>query len=274
MCSMTRYEEAYIDEWVDFYLALGFAEIFIYDNSADNDLLFWKNCSRLEDARIQIVHWPGRLVRQHYAYLDCAKRALANNHTWAAFFDVDEFLILRKHKNIVSLLEEHCKSGALSINWYVFGTGGHVSYTPLPMTKRFKMREPNVNLHVKTIVRLSDMDKERYPGGAHYQNLKRGTQHDTRNNSFFGPYNPDGPDDVVILHHFWTKSEKEFRFKACTRGFVDYESDNRTLNFPNCDGRIPPKGSVYDNAAWLELKNRVRWYAMFDQELHFKSMLC
>ena len=265
MCAVTRDEEAYIDEWTDYYLSLGFSEIFVYDNSESNDLLFWKNYSRSDDARIHIVHWPGRLVGQNYAYLDCAKRALANNHTWTAFFDVDEFLILRKHENIVSLLQEHCKSGALSINWYFFGTSGHVSYIPLPMTKRFCLRMPDVNPHVKTIVRLSDMDMEQFPRGAHYQNLRTGTQHDTRNNSFSGPFNPDGPTDVVVLHHIWTKSEKEYKFKTCTRGFVAHGIENRTLNFPHC-GTIPPTGSVFDNAAWLELKKRVPRYAVFDSE--------
>mmetsp|Transcript_1545 Transcript_1545/g.2834 ORF Transcript_1545/g.2834 Transcript_1545/m.2834 type:complete len:81 (-) Transcript_1545:476-718(-) len=40
LCVMTKNETLYIDEWVDFHIALGFVPIIIYDNSNDFDLMY------------------------------------------------------------------------------------------------------------------------------------------------------------------------------------------------------------------------------------------
>jgi hypothetical protein len=158
ICTYARGEEAYIDEWTDYHLAIGYAKIFVYDNNKDNELKFWRNDRRLGDSRIAIVHWP-KNVDNLRAHVDCAERAIAKNHTGAAFFDIDEFLVLRQHKDVASLLYDNCQAGELSINWYLFGSGGHLTFNPTPVTKRFTMRRPTVNPHVKSILRLRDITR-------------------------------------------------------------------------------------------------------------------
>ena len=59
LCVICKDENAYIDEWTDYNLALGFSEIFFYDNSDNNTLVSWKEKSRHEDERISIIHFPG-----------------------------------------------------------------------------------------------------------------------------------------------------------------------------------------------------------------------
>ena len=40
MCVIIKNETLYIDEWVDFHIALGFSPIYIYDNSLAFDLKY------------------------------------------------------------------------------------------------------------------------------------------------------------------------------------------------------------------------------------------
>ena len=101
ICSIQVKEDAYIDEWVDYHLAIGFRKVYIYDNSKNFDLKEWGK-HRLSDT-VMVKHFPG-IAKQNAAYFDCAKRAEKDGYTWAAFFDVDEFLCLKKHKNVINFL--------------------------------------------------------------------------------------------------------------------------------------------------------------------------
>ena len=87
-----------------------------------------------------------------------------DDHTWLAFFDVDEFLVLKKHDTINDFLMSHLPMGSLAISWYIFGTGNRDLYAPLPVTKRFMYRDgvdkndrhPSAWHNVKSIVKTSD----------------------------------------------------------------------------------------------------------------------
>ena len=83
VCSIQKQEDAYIDEWVDYHLAIGFKMIYIYDNTDNYDLRNWGN-QRFSD-NVRVKHFPG-FRKQLLAYMDCAKRAEKNGATWAAFF--------------------------------------------------------------------------------------------------------------------------------------------------------------------------------------------
>jgi len=103
--------------------------------------------------------------------LNCAKKALNGTFgekKWAAFFDVDEFLVLKRHENVEALLEEHLSEGSLSINWIKFPSSGELYCEPLPFTKRFAYPDLEINKHVKSIVRLQDMNMTRIPPTPHF----------------------------------------------------------------------------------------------------------
>lgn len=267
ICCLARDEEAYIDEWVDYHLALGFSEIFIYDNSVrlDDELESWKKYRRLGDSRINIIPWPGS-GQQYPSYLDCAKKAILYNHTWAAFFDIDEFLVLRKHRNVLSFLEEFCQSGAISVNWFFFGSNNFSTYWPEPVTKRFNMRLQQPDHFVKSIVKLSDMNFDVPLDDPHYFHLIEGTtQRDTNNNkSNFGSNNANGPVNIAVIHHYWTKSRKEFHWKACRRGDSTVVNASDPAHALKCSREVFV-GEVYDDTAWIHLKKLVPWYKSFDE---------
>ena len=224
LCAIVLNEKPYIDEFVNYHLGLGFSKIVVYDNSESNKLREWQRHEQTSPM-VEVIHFPG-LNQQGHAYLDCAQSAFngefGENKKWAAFFDVDEFLVLKKHEYVDKLLEEHLPklSGSLSINWAMFNFNGKLLCDAKPVTKRFGYRDQAVDPHVKSIVRLEDMQMNAEPL-PHYPHLKNGNQHDTNGKVFWGPFNKNGPLDVAAIHHYHKKSFGEY-VKKRQRGRADY----------------------------------------------------
>ena len=104
LCAIAKWEDVYIDEWLDYHLGLGIDRIYVYDNSEDFTM---RNKSRPDS--VELVHFtasdPGG-KRQRPAYTDCiTTRGTA--HTWVGFIDIDEFLVLKRHACVNDFLAEH-----------------------------------------------------------------------------------------------------------------------------------------------------------------------
>lgn len=257
ICAIAVNEEAYLDEWVDYNYGLGFSTLYIYDNSATHELQQWAD---EKGPHVVVKHYPGE-NQQVSAYLDCA-RTFAVNHTWAAFFDVDEFLVLRKHRHVVDFLHDHAPTGAVGVNWFIFYTSGRSHYQPLPVTQRFVQREDAANQHVKCIARVEDINTTQHMVNPHVCFLKNGRTIDTSGQPFEGPFNPDGPTDVAVLHHYLSKSHKEFVSKKM-RGRADIVGS--TLKQADAEAladSLPP-GSTFDDSAWQVLKEVAPKYRVF-----------
>ena len=61
ICVIALHEELYIDEWIQYHLALGFSHIYIYDNSDTNTL------ATKQSDRVIVRHFPGK-QKQFEAY--------------------------------------------------------------------------------------------------------------------------------------------------------------------------------------------------------------
>ena len=161
ICVIIKNETLYLDEWIDFHIALGFSPIYIYDNSQGFDLNLlplqgiysWYDTREDIHEYVKLIHYPVAGV-QLKAYDRCMKQDAANS-TFVALTDVDEFLVLKTFDNVVDFMDHHCNSecGQMAINWKMMGTSGEKFYTPVPVTKR--------NVHyqeytaIKVIVRPS-----------------------------------------------------------------------------------------------------------------------
>jgi hypothetical protein len=239
-----------------------FDAFYVYDNSDDFSLRQWgweKGC------HVEVVHYPG-VAMQWTAYHHCAAMALENNHTWVALFDPDEILILKKHANIHVFLEDHCQSGALGINWLVFGTGERLTYSPLPFTKRFQFRKRKPEALIKSIIRLSDLDLSKGTIRTHYPYLKPGfSQHDTQGRNFSRHSNPAAPIDVAVLHHYRYKSFQEYVQKR-ERGQVTFERGKGEIGqlIEEAKRGVVPAARWFDPTGWQKMKEYVPRYAGYD----------
>ena len=236
LCVIVKNEGLYLDEWLRYHLDLGFEHIYVYNNAPDED---GYDTAPYGD-RVTVIPFPGIAVQME-AYNHCIERC-RGRHTWLAFMDADEFVVLRRHGNVGQMLAQHCRSGALCLNWYLFGSSGETAYRPEPVRQRFQRREREVNPHVKTIVRVDDALSV---AGPHHANMASGyTARDTGDREVSGPHNYGGPTDVAVIHHYFTKSLDEFTQKR-SRGRADNGAIRSASEFDAHD-----HNDVTDGRAW------------------------
>jgi hypothetical protein len=209
---IAKNEDYYIEEWVNYYKKLGFDDIYIYQND-------WRWSGESEN--VHKIEFDG-LNKQRVAYHDFIINH-KNKYDWAAFFDVDEFLVLKKHNNIKEFLSDYNDYPAVGINWVFFGDNGHKKIeTETSVLKRFTKRETKVNYHVKCIIKL-------------FENIRMDIHNpntvwvDTEKFAHRGPFNPKGNDNIAQLNHYFCKTISEFEEK-CARGRADTIIHKRTTN--------------------------------------------
>mmetsp|Transcript_12037 Transcript_12037/g.25976 ORF Transcript_12037/g.25976 Transcript_12037/m.25976 type:complete len:331 (+) Transcript_12037:75-1067(+) len=234
MCLVIKNATLYLDEWLDFPIALGFSPIFIYDNSPDFELMMgsysgifsWYDTRKDIHEYIRLIHHPVVDGAQVMAYDWCIKQD-ASNATFAALTDVDEFLVLKTFNNVVDFMDRHCNEqcGQLSINWRMMGTSNETLYRPVPILK------PNVHMNqangfhgtIKVIVRPKAVANHMH--WFHSVMLNEGYNWVSTNGTVikhrgFHRQSNDGVyHDVAILYHYAYRSEEEFLYKTCVLGW-------------------------------------------------------
>lgn len=208
---IAKNEELYIQEWIDYHLKLGFDDIFIYQNN-------W----RWESEQKNVIKYElDGEVQQRIAYNDFIQNNL-KIYDWVAFFDVDEFLVLKKHDNVKNFIQQYSEHPSIAINWVLFGNNNIEDTTEnFSLIKRFTKRQKNVNFHIKCIVKLTEntiMD-------IHHTN---NNWVDTNNKIGKGPFNYYGDDNIAQLNHYFCKTKIEFQMK-CDRGRADTSNNLRTM---------------------------------------------
>lgn len=214
---IAKNEDHYIDEWVDYHLALGFDKIFVYEND-------WE-CT---NDKVVKIPWDGEAM-QKPAYSHFIKNN--KDFDWVAFFDVDEFLVLKKHPNVKDFIKDYAKWPSIAINWVLFGDNG-LSFNGDYSIKRFTKHQKGVNPHVKVIVNIK---QDVWMESPHHTNRYAV---DTNFNIVVGPFNPDGDSEIAQINHYFCKTREEFKLKI-ERGMANFgygakrgieEFDNHNFN--------------------------------------------
>ena len=278
ICAIQKGAMSFIDEWIDYNLAIGFDKIYLYDNSPDFELQEWHKEKNY--THVDITHFPGK-VKQLPAYDDCIERIKGEvegekpKHKWIAFIDLDEFIVLKKHETILQLLQEKCdgeRIGGLALNWYLFGYNNQTKYRPLPLTKRFQMRANETDDHVKVILRTDQIGNGgsfKNPHSYRYKNWS--LTFDTSGRWLLRKdwININGPSDVAVIHHYQTKSLEEF-MSRCKRGRADIQQVDADEEACKSEEEIleqwKNETQVFDGSAWQILKTRVPKYRIFYED--------
>jgi hypothetical protein len=202
---IAKNEENYIQEWIDYHLKLGFDDIIIYQND-------WDFVINQPNVITKQVTGKGIQVK---TYNHCINENIGV-YDWLAFFDCDEFLVLKKHENIKLFLQDYNEYNAVGINWVLFGDNNlnGIDNQNYSVLERFISRQSSVNRHIKTILKPSLMYNMSSP---HHQNL---TWVDTSFNINVGPHNTNPVDNVAQLNHYFVKTKEEFINKM-NRGRAD-----------------------------------------------------
>jgi len=235
VCAIALDEEPYIDEWINYHRFLGFSHIYIYDNSEDNTL------KDKESDFVTIIHFPGP-VKQLQAY-DIFTTTYKDKHTWGAFIDCDEFIVLKKHVSIIDFLKDYDDCDGIGLNWLMFGTSHEKNYKNEPVLSRFRHCASTLDIHIKTIVKLNKIYKYISP---HIPLLENGTIYNTNREIIKGALNDNLLSDIAYIHHYYTKSEEEF-IKKINRGKADIP-EKRSLS--EMEDLHSKNNDVYNSDAW------------------------
>jgi len=213
---VAKNEDNYIQEWINYNKKLGFDDIIIYQND-------WR--TPIDDPNVIKIEFDG--VNQQ---LNSYKHFINNNYgkyDWVAFFDVDEFLVLKKHNNIKDFISDYSEFNGIGINWVLFGDNNHTSVVGnnYSVLERFTKRQIGVDKHIKTICKMSANPNFRSP-----HNPDNLTWVDTNYNTGSGSFNENGLDNVAQLNHFFTKTKEEFKSKI-DRGRSDIKNFRNLSEF-------------------------------------------
>lgn len=161
LCTIGKKENLYAYEFVEHYKKIGYDKIFIYDNNDIGDEKFEDVLNKqISNNFVEIVNYRGyrskRQSPQSKAFIDCYEKN-KNNYDWLSFFDFDEFLELKRNKNIKEDLsnKKFKKCANIKINWLMFTDNDLLYYENITLQKRFATPRlhDNINLIIKSTVR-------------------------------------------------------------------------------------------------------------------------
>lgn len=210
---IAKNEDKYIEEWLLYNKKLGFDQIFLYQND-------WR--TNLEFDYLTKIEFDGK-QKQLESYADFLKK-YGFDYDWAAFFDVDEFLVLKKHNNVKEFIGDYLKFNGVGINWVLFGDNNlEHSNKEHSLLKRFTKRRKEPEAHVKSIVKIKKCPKM----FVHHPDCDIVN---TNKNKFYGVFNYELLDNVAQINHYFCKTKKEFLEKI-DRGRSDSKRIRKIKDF-------------------------------------------
>jgi hypothetical protein len=258
-------DDAYVDEWVDYHRMLGFSQFYLFDNDWRMEFTQW---ARKKGPYVVLKPWQWLKNRPYATQVNqqqkwCSQMARRNGDAWLAFFDVNDFLVLKKNQtHVVDLLDQFQDQEGVGIYQYRFGTSGRRIYQPKPVTQRFRYRQPVAENTVRRIVRLEALEV----GNAPRRSLVVNT---------LGEPIPEGverrsrPTDTAVFHNYETKSMKEyllrkFGVRVLGRPMGSNESAHYEPEIWEVFNGSLPFGAVYDDSAWEALKRTNPRYTIYE----------
>lgn len=238
---IAKEEDNYIHEWLNYYLNIGIDCIYVYQNNWRVNIL---------NEQIKLIPFDGE-CKQLPAYNDFLSK-YKGEYDWVCFFDVDEFLVLKKHNNIKEFINEYSNYDSIAINWVLFGNNNmeEIINNNYSVIERFTKRQNCVNRHIKVIVKMDS--NARYTQQPHSTSLP---WVDTNYCIGNGPFNYAGDNNIAQINHYFCKTKKEFINKL-NKGRADISSN---VSRPITDFDLHNKNDIDDFLA-LELKNEHNIY--------------
>lgn len=221
---IAKKEMDYIEEFIKYHLALGFRRVFLYDN--EDTPTYELFLEKYKD-NLKVIHMPFNNYDKavQYKALDhfVTNYLFKTNITHVAHIDIDEFIVLKKHKNICDFINDYIVGDCqgIGMNWRFFGSSGKTEKSSEPVTERFTMRQKGGNVHIKTLFKK---DKFLKYNTCHDVSFVDGFTKSTNKTIINGPFNKEIDFSVIQLNHYKCKTIPEFRY-ARTRQRADIKGD-------------------------------------------------
>ena len=157
VCAIFKDAAQALPEWIAYHCAIGFDRFVLYDNASTDGGADLLRRFPLAD-RVTVIQWPqpqGQLSAYRH-FIDI----FAPAYDWAAFIDVDEFILPLDGSRLQDTLQRCGHASAILLNGRVFGPAGHEEPADGLVIEAYDMRVDDalpVNRHVKSIVRCADL---------------------------------------------------------------------------------------------------------------------
>ena len=213
LCAIAKDEDSAIRYWVDYHLLLGFEHVTIFDNMSAtpiSELLSEHIGLGLVDVvRFDVAE--NQQLSAYYAYLQTCK----DQTRWAAFFDIDEYLVLKNKDDVKDFLMEYEAFSGVGVHWVVFGSNGHLKRpdSNVPASYRRYLYKDNV---VKSIVKPGAVTCPKSPHHFTFRDGQYCVNEDKL--PILGPFSYHTSNSFQ-LNHYYYQSQQDF-FRKMERGFA------------------------------------------------------
>ena len=218
---IAKTEEKYIEEFIRYHLAIGFTKIFLFDNE---DTPVYRELLKPYNDYIEHFYLPVPGCQQKMLDSFVTHMLPRADFTHVIHMDIDEFIVLRKHRNIVDFIQEYIKNDceAIAINWRFFGSSTSGYDETYPVSQRFVMCAKEADRHIKTISAINNITKM-YP---HHVALNKGFIKRTNGKITYQWSNSiedkDIDTSVIQINHYKSKTWKEYEEVHSKRGDVNH----------------------------------------------------
>ena len=213
LCAIAKNETLFIREWIAYHYLIGFEKIIIYDNESSPPVR--ELVGDFFDAGIVDTVFIAGQGLQLTAYNHCLQ-TYGPFFTWMGFLDVDEFLTLKKERDVRALLADYEEYSGLALNMCSFGSAGHLG-RPRGLVMENYPERLNRELFVKSIVRP---DKVKMAFSPHDFVYTEGCAVNTDFMPAVGSYVPIAVDKAQVNHYSY-RSQQDYEEKI-SRGDAIY----------------------------------------------------
>ena len=223
--AIAKGEDRFIEEWLVYHRLLGVDRFFIYDNDPALPL---RSLLAAHADYATVIDWPGDPTAdwtgrnlQVRTYTEALVRRVAS-HTWVAFLDPDEFIVLREHETLPAFLSSLGNVGAVRLNWHVFGHNGFFEDPEGLVTASLTRRMAAPSLRTKAISRteaVSSIDS------AHFCRLRPGWRTVDANGRTYSEVLYPGRTARAHVNHYQCRSFLTWMDRV-RRGDVSFDRSN------------------------------------------------
>lgn len=232
ICTIGKYENLYIREFVDYYHSIGITKIFLYDNNNEEAEKFEDAINDyIKSKFVEITNVRGLVSIQIPIFNYCYHKN-KNYCDWIGFLDIDEYLYFENSKNIEDyfLNSKFSKCEVVFFNWIIYNDNNLIKYENRSLINRFVA--PKINFtHGKAFVRGNMtnlmMATTHIPGINAFQFCNSNGDLIYPNN-FFGNKFEKNP--KAYIKHYYTKTVEEF-CKKINKGDAHFNKNHPQYNY-------------------------------------------
>lgn len=227
-------EAPYLAEWVEFYRMLGVEHVYLYDNNSDDNPAAILT-PYVESGFVTHVPWNfpydiGSVDAQILAYAHAVLN-FGHDWRWMAFLDLDEFLFPVKGDSLPAVMRQYEDLPAVAGFWMMFGFSGHETPPPGLVIENYVLRAPfPTRAGTKSIVNPAEVVGISTGHVFDLPNHPRSVMTETR--ELYTKHMGGGHTGIEVnvdlrLHHYYTRSRREFEDKITKRFEAGGKGDKR-----------------------------------------------